>query len=151
MARMHSRKKGKSGSKRPLKRTKPTWIRYKQKEVELLITKLSKEGNSASKIGLILRDRYGIPDARPILNSRISLFLAKKGLIKDLPEDMIAMIKKYIAIKEHLGENKQDQVAKRGLRLALSKINRLVKYYKKSERLSQDWTFNEAQAKLYLK
>ena len=46
MARMHSRKKGKSGSRRPIKKTPQTWVRYKSKEAELLIVKLAKEGNA---------------------------------------------------------------------------------------------------------
>ena len=40
MARMHSRKRGKHGSKKPAKKTSPPWIRYKPKEVELLIAKI---------------------------------------------------------------------------------------------------------------
>ena len=34
MARMHSRKKGKSGSKKPSKPVKLSWIRYTEKEIE---------------------------------------------------------------------------------------------------------------------
>ena len=41
---MHSRDKGRAGSKRPVRKTAPSWIRYKSDEVELLISKLSKEG-----------------------------------------------------------------------------------------------------------
>ena len=36
MARMYSRKHGKSGSKKPAKKVNPSWTRYKGKEVELL-------------------------------------------------------------------------------------------------------------------
>ena len=72
MARMYSRKKGKSGSKKPLKATLPTWVRYKSKEVELLITRLAKEGATPSHIGLILRDTYGIPNEKIITNKKIT-------------------------------------------------------------------------------
>ena len=34
---MHSRKKGKSGSKKPSKQSKPTWLRYNDKEIEQII------------------------------------------------------------------------------------------------------------------
>src|SRR3989338_2145164 len=64
MARLHSRKKGKSGSKKPLKKIKPNWVRYDAKEAEQLVIKLSKQGYSQSKIGVALRDIYGIPDLR---------------------------------------------------------------------------------------
>ena len=72
MSRMHTGKKGKSGSNRPEERSKPAWVRYGDKEVIMLIQKLSKEGNSPSQIGLILRDVYGIPDVRPIINTKTS-------------------------------------------------------------------------------
>ena len=62
MARMHSRKRGKAGSKKPMKKVLPLWVRYKSKELELLIVKLAKEGKTPSQIGVILRDTYGIPD-----------------------------------------------------------------------------------------
>ena len=58
MARMHSRKKGKSTSKKPIKKAVPVWIRYKQKEIEMLISKLAKEGNTASKIGTPVNDTF---------------------------------------------------------------------------------------------
>ena len=71
MARMHSRKKGKSGSKKPLKKVKKVWLRYSDKEVEQLIIKLAKQGNTQSKIGIMLRDTYGVPDVKIILNKKL--------------------------------------------------------------------------------
>ena len=65
MARMHSRAKGKSRSKKPVEKKLPSWVTYKGDEVELIVAKLAKEGKSPSQIGLFLRDSYGIPDARP--------------------------------------------------------------------------------------
>ena len=84
MARMHSRKKGKSGSKKPVKRTKKVWLRYSDKEVEQLIIKLSKQGNTQSKIGIILRDTYGVPDVRRVLNKRIGDIMEENKLISML-------------------------------------------------------------------
>jgi len=54
MARMYSRKRGKSGSKKPLKKAAP-WVKYKPKEIEEIVVKLDKEGNSSAKIGILLR------------------------------------------------------------------------------------------------
>ncbi|MCS7134891.1 MAG: 30S ribosomal protein S15, partial [Candidatus Aenigmarchaeota archaeon] len=48
MARMHARKKGKSGSKRPPMKTVPRWVSYKKAEVEKLVINLAKEGYSSS-------------------------------------------------------------------------------------------------------
>jgi small subunit ribosomal protein S15 len=71
MARMYSRKRGKSGSKKPAKPILPGWVRYKAKEVELLVAKLAKEGKSSSEIGLFLRDVYGIPSVKLVTQKRI--------------------------------------------------------------------------------
>ena len=60
MARLYSRKKGKSGSTKPVKKVKPLWLRYGEKEIEQLIIKLAKQGLTKSQIGLSLRDTYGV-------------------------------------------------------------------------------------------
>lgn len=148
MARMHSRKKGKSGSKRPEERKKQAWIKYTAKEVEALVIKLAKQENTASKIGLILRDSYGIPDVKAIAKKRITKILEENKLKTELPEDLINLIKKQISITAHREENKQDKTAKRGLQLTESKINRLVRYYKKTNKLPKDWKFDRSKAKL---
>jgi len=142
MARMYSRKKGKSKSKRPTSRTLPTWVRYKPKEVELLIVKLAKEEKSPSQIGLFLRDTYGIPDVKRLVGKKITTILKEHNLLQKIPEDLMALIKKSIAEKKHLEENKQDKVAKRGLQLTEANIRRLIKYYKKTKKLPIEWKYD---------
>ena len=141
MARMHSRKKGKHGSKKPAKKTAPSWIRYKAKEVELLIAKLAKEGKATSQIGVILRDVYGIPSASALCGKSISAIIKEKNLVPEVPEDLSALFKKYASVKKHIDTNKHDETAIRGLHLAESKINRLVKYYKRVGRIPNTWKF----------
>ena len=150
MARMHSRKKGKSGSKKPVSRSPPTWIRYGSKEIELLITKLSKEGHSPSEIGIILRDTYGIPDEKRITGKKITKILKEKNLQTKIPEDLTALIKKAVKIIKHIEENKPDNTAKRGLQLTESKIKRLTKYYKKTGRLPSEWKYDPDKVKLLM-
>ncbi len=149
MAKMHSRKKGKSGSRRPLRKAKSLWVRYKPKEIEMLVAKLAKEGKSASLIGLILRDSYGIPDVKALVESSITDILAEKKLLPKLPEDMIALMKKAVAIKKHLEKNLQDMHAFRGLQLTESKIKRLIKYYKSTKKLPIDFKYNPENLKMY--
>jgi len=149
MAKMHSRKKGKSGSKRPLKPSKPTWLRYNPKEIEMLVIKLAKEGKTSSEIGLVLRDTYGVPDVKSLTGKSISQMLAEKKLTPELPDDLIALMKKSIAIRKHLEANKKDEAAKRGLLLTESKIRRLLKYYKRIGRLAVDWKYDPAKLKMY--
>jgi len=149
MARMHSRKKGKSKSKKPLKAKKPIWERYNKKEVLLLIEKLAKS-NPPSKIGLILRDTYGIPDIKILTGSSLTAILKDLNLTPKLPEDLSSLIKREIKILKHLETNKKDQPTIHGLRLTESKIKRLSKYYKKINKLPKAWKFNREKAKLLL-
>ncbi|MBU0930275.1 MAG: 30S ribosomal protein S15 [Nanoarchaeota archaeon] len=150
MARMHSRKRGKSGSHKPSKKSKPVWLRYQDKEIEQIILKLAKEEKSQSQIGIILRDSYGIPDVRTILNKKISKVLKENNAASQLPEDLSDLIKKEIYISKHLGLNKKDMAAKRGLLLTESKIHRLSKYYKKNRVLPADWKYSRDKAKLLI-
>jgi small subunit ribosomal protein S15 len=148
MARMHSRDKGKSGSNRPALKEKISWVRYKPKEIELLIVKLAKEGIKASRIGLVLRDSYGIPSVKDLVGKSITKIMREKKLLGDIPEDLLDLIKRSVQLKKHLEENHKDNTAKRGLRLTESKINRLIKYYKGTEVLSSEWKYDEKRFKL---
>ena len=146
MARMHSRKKGKHGSKKPAKKTSPSWARYKPKEIELLIAKLSKDGKNASQMGILLRDTYGIPSVSALCGKSISAILAEKKLLHEIPEDLIALFRKYASVVKHIEINKHDVTSRRGLLLTESKIARLTKYYKRTGRLSEDWKFDTERA-----
>lgn len=148
MARKYSRKKGKAGSKKPDIKTVPKWARYKEKEIELLIVKLAKDGQSTSEIGLHLRDVYGIPDIKLMTKKSVSQILKEHNLLSQVPEDLMALMKKAVIIRKHMEQNKQDMPALRGLQLTESKINRLVKYYKRTKRLSEDWKYDPSKVKL---
>jgi len=150
MARMHGKGKGKAGSNKPAGKTGYSWLSYKPKEVEMLIVKMAKEGKSPSEIGIALRDSYGIPDARVVLKRKISAVLKEKKLLKELPEDLLALIKKDVSIIKHREANKQVMTAKRGQQLTESKIKRLVKYYKASKKLTDDWKYDPKKAGMFL-
>lgn len=150
MARMHSRKKGKAGSSKPLKRSAPVWIRHTPAEIEMIIAKLSKEGKSTSEIGIVLRDSYGVPDVKSVLNKKISKVLAEKKLSPVLPEDLRNLILKSMNLRKHMENNKQDMTSKRGLQLTESKVKRLVSYYKDSGKLPSDWKYDAKSVKLFV-
>jgi small subunit ribosomal protein S15 len=150
MARMYSRRRGKSGSKKPLEKTKQSWLRYKPKEAEMLIMKLAKEGKTASQIGLTLRDSYGVPDVKLLTGKTITKIMVEKKLAPKIPEDLMALIKKSIKIRKHREENKQDKTSLRGLQLTESKIKRLVKYYKQEKKLPVDWKYDVKSIKLFV-
>jgi small subunit ribosomal protein S15 len=150
MARCYSRRRGKSGSKKPAVKSVPSWVRYKSKEVELLVAKLAKEGKTGSQIGMFLRDAYGIPNVQVIAQKSVGQILTEKNLSKKLPEDLLALIKRAVQIRKHVEENHKDQPAVRGLALTEAKINRLVRYYKRAERLQADFTYRPENARFYL-
>ena len=150
MARMHSRGKGKSGSTKPVKQTKKSWVRYDAKEVEQLVVKLAKLGKTTSEIGIILRDTYGVPDTKSIVKKKITKILEENKLKPKLPEDLVALIKKDIRLTKHLELHKGDMSVKRGLQLTESKINRLTKYYKRTGKLASDWMYDRKRAKLLI-
>ncbi len=147
---MYSKKKGKAGSKKPILKTKQTWVRYKAKELELLIGKIAKEGKSSSQIGIALRDTYGVPSVKQITEKRLASIMKEKGVSSDVPEDLMALIRKNMFIKKHLELNKHDMTAKRGVELTESKIRRLVSYYKKNKKLAADWKYDPAKIKLLI-
>lgn len=149
MARMHSRKHGRSGSKKPLKRIKQEWLVYDKGEVEKLMLKLAKEGKTSSEIGITLRDQYGIPDVR-VFGLRVTK-VTEKEVRKEVPEDLYNLIEKAVNLRRHLNESKKDAKAIHGLELVESKIRRLGKYYSRTGKLSKDWKYSVEQAKLLVK
>lgn len=148
MARMHSRKHGKHGSKKPMKK-KADWLVYDKDETENIITKLAKEGKTASEIGIILRDQYGIPDVS-ILKIKISKTVEKVAK-KEVPEDLYNLIKRAVNLHKHMDKNKKDSKSKHGLELMESKIRRLGKYYTRTGKLPKDWKYSLDKAKLLVK
>ncbi len=151
MARMYSRKRGKHGSKKPAKKTIPSWILYDAKKAELLIAKLAKDEKNTAQIGVLLRDVYGIPSIKSLCGKSINAILKEKGLLQEVPEDLSALFKKYAAIRKHHESNKHDETAARGLLLTKSKIGRLVKYFKKNGRIPEAWKFNTERVGFFAK
>ena len=148
MARMHSRKHGKHGSKKPMKK-KADWLVYDKDETENIIIKLAKEGKTSSQIGIILRDQYGIPDVS-ILKIKISKVIEKTAK-KEVPEDLYNLIKRAVNLHKHMDKNKKDSKSKHGLELIESKIRRLGKYYARTGKLPSNWKYSLDKAKLLVK
>jgi len=141
MARLHSRKKGKSGSTRPPRLEKPVWVERSAEEVENLVVKLARKGFSKSMIGIILRDSYGIPLVKVVSGKKISEILEAKEIESALPEDLLNLVKKALNIRKHMETNHKDLQGKKGLQRTESKIFRLIKYYKKKSVLPIDFKY----------
>ena len=142
MARLHSRKKGKSGSVRPPRLEKPVWIERSAEEVENLVIKLARKGFSKSMIGIMLRDSYGIPLVKVVTGKKVSQILDEHEIQVPLPEDLSNLVKKALNIRKHMEENHKDLEGKKGLQRTESKIYRLIKYYKKAKDLPQTFKYD---------
>ena len=142
MARMHSRKKGKSGSQRPARLEKPVWVELSPEEVENEVVKLAKRGYSMSMIGTILRDSRGVPLVKIVAGKTISQILSENEIIAPLPEDLANLVRKALNIRKHLETNHKDLESKKGLNRTESKIYRLIKYYKRKKILEQAFKYD---------
>ncbi len=143
MAKMHSRKRGRSRSRKLLSPKKPTWLAYGTKELEMLIVKLAKEAKTSAQIGLLLRDSYGVPSVKQLLGKTIGQVMQDKKLAPAIPEDLTALMKRATQIRKHREINKKDNTSLRGLQFTESKIHRLVKYYKANGKLSLEWKYEK--------
>jgi small subunit ribosomal protein S15 len=148
MARMHSRRKGRHGSTKPVRDSKPSWVKYKPKEVVQLVEKLGKKGMQSAEIGRELRDSYGIPSVKTITGKKISSILKEAKVYPKFPEDLLNLMKSAVNVYKHLEKNKKDLHSKRGFQLMESKIKRLVKYYKNKGVIDRTWKYSIDVAKL---
>lgn len=148
MARIHARRKGKSGSTHPIRKKKPEWSSLNPREIETRIIELAKNEKSTSEIGMILRDQYAVPDVKIATDKKITQILENNNIKFEIPEDLRNLIRTALKLRKHLDANKKDLKNKRNLQLTESKIRRLTKYYHANQRLPKGWKYSPAQAKL---
>ncbi len=129
----------------------PNWVEQSPEEIEGIITKLYKEGQSTSQIGITLRDQYGIPSTKVVVGEKITDILKRNGEDFEYPEDLLNLIKRAVNIREHMEENPKDLHSRRGLMKIESKIRRLVKYYTKNNVLPEGWRYDPKTAALLVK
>ena len=150
MARMHARRRGKAGSVRPYRKEPPAWSNTDAKEIEKVIREERKQGRSAAEIGLLLRDKYGVPDVKLATGKRLGQMLSEMGMESKIPEDLRNLIGKALGLRKHLSTNKNDLYNKRQLQLIESKVRRLVKYYIRAGVLPEDWVYKPETAEILL-
>jgi len=141
LARIHAHRKGRSHSTRPVTKKPPAWCTYQPEEVEAMVVKLAKEGNSPGVIGQILRDQYGIPLVKSITGKSITRILKEAGLAPKIPEDLAALLRKASGMVRHLEKNRGDKRNIHNLQLLESRIHRLSEYYKRKGILPEDWKY----------
>ena len=106
---------------------KPVWLKYTESEVKEIILKLiEKQPNlTAEKIGLLLRDNYGIPQTR-IYSIKISKVLKDAGKYES--PDLKNLTEKVESLTRHLATNKGDKKTGRSLILSKAKLKKVKDY-----------------------
>jgi len=146
MARMHTRKHGKSGPKIPAKKEKPQVDKTK---VLKTILEYAKLGMKESEIGRKIKERYKVHVKR-VFGKGVAQILKENNLYT-YPEDLLALIKRAVRLRKHLETHRKDYHNKLALQRVESKIHRLVKYYKRKEVLPKDWKYDPSTAALLVK
>jgi len=120
--------KGKSKKTKTVDKEKPVWLKFNEKDVEAITLKLAKQGLTSEKIGLVLRDSYGIPTTK-VFGKKISQILKENKLYEDAT--LKNLEKKQETIRKHLEKNKQDKKTRRALTIISARIAKLKKYKKR--------------------
>ncbi len=68
---------------------------------------LARKGETMSKIGLILRDAYGVPLVKIICGKTISQILAEHGITHQLPEDLAFLARSAVKIRKTFRSSSQ--------------------------------------------
>ncbi len=148
MGRLHTHNHGKAHSTRPIESKFSSWVKQDPKEIEELVIKYAKDGNTSSQIGIKLRDQHAIPLVKPIINKTISDILDQNDLKSEIPEDLNNIVTKAVGLQNHLKSNKNDRRNIRSLELIEAKVHRLSVYYKKIGRIPKNWKYKSVIAQL---
>ena len=149
MARLHTRKHGKSKSRKPV--AEDVKITADRKEVEGAILDYARQGMSSSEIGQSVKVAHGVGYLKPLLGKRLNQFLAEKGVKKELPDDIMALMRKAVSMRKHLASNHGDVYGMIRLGRVEAKIWRLSRYYRSSGKIPADWKYDPEQAALMIK
>ncbi|MFP3215578.1 MAG: 30S ribosomal protein S15 [Candidatus Micrarchaeota archaeon] len=153
MAKLHTKGKGKSKSRKPDVEIgkMPEDLKLSKEEVEKIIEDLAKRHTHQAMIGQILKEKYGVKYPKQVLGKKLGRFLEEKGLLPQLPQDLLDLMKKAVNMRAHLEKNHKDVHNKVRLMRVESKIWRLTKYYKRTGVLPSDWKYDPKAAALLIK
>ena len=148
MARMHTRRRGRSGSHRPFVTENPSWVPLTSEEIEEKVVELAGQELSTSVIGIRLRDAYAVPSVKLATGKGITQILTDNEMEPERPEDLENLMRKAIKLSAHLQRNPKDLHNKREMHLIEAKIRRLVRYYKDNGQLPADFKYSLDTARL---
>lgn len=150
MARMHTRRRGSSGSDKPTADEPPEWSDVETDAVESRVIELAEQGVDPSQIGMKLRDEgvkgTPVPNVKLATGKKLGEILDENDASPEVPEDLRNLMERAIRLREHMEDNQQDAQNKRALQNTEAKVRRLVNYYRGDE-LPMDfrYTYQNAQ------
>lgn len=106
---------------------KPIWLKYTEEEVKQIILRIVEKepAITSEKIGLILRDNYGIPKTK-MYGFSISDVLKEAGKYENPNQKNLS--KKVEKLEKHLSKNKGDKKTGRSLILSKAKLKKVDDY-----------------------
>ena len=141
---MHPRRRGSSGSDKPVADEPPEWSDVDPDDIEARVVELAEQGHEPSQIGLKLRDEgvkgVPVPDVKVATGKKVTAILEENDAAPEIPEDLRNLMERAVGLRRHVNENQQDMQNKRALQNTESKIRRLVDYYRGDE-LDEDFTY----------
>ncbi|ADB60289.1 Ribosomal S13S15 domain protein [Haloterrigena turkmenica DSM 5511] len=150
MARMHTRRRGSSGSDKPTADDPPEWSDVDADDIEARVVELAEQGYDPSQIGMKLRDEgvtgTPVPDVKLATGKKITEILEENDARSEFPEDLYNLMERAVRLREHIQQNPQDYQNKRALQNTESKVRRLVDYYRGDE-VEPDFTYSYDVAK----
>ncbi len=145
MARMHTRRRGSSGSDKPTADEPPEWSDVEPEKIEQRVVELAEQGHDPSQIGIKLRDEgvtgTPVPDIKLATGKKVTQILEENDAKPEVPEDLYNLMVRAVRLREHVQENGQDFQNKRALQNTESKVRRLVNYYRGNE-LDPEFTYS---------
>ena len=145
MARMHTRRRGSSGSDKPTADDPPEWSDIDADDIEERIVELAEQGDDPSQIGAKLRDEgvqgTPIPDVKAATDKKVGEILDEHDASPDVPEDLRNLLARAVRLRDHMDANPTDHQNKRALQNTESKIRRLIDYYRGDE-LDEDFAYS---------
>ena len=149
MAKLHTKKKGKSGSRRFKGGSTPSEI--SKDEVEKIVLDLYRSGTAPSVIGHILRDQHAIGSVKGVTGKSVLQILEGVSGKAEFPENLANLMKKAVRVRSHLEKNKSDLHTRVKLQSIESKIRRLGKYYSGKGVLPTKWKYDPVKAAIQFK
>jgi small subunit ribosomal protein S15 len=129
----------------------PEWVPLTATEIEDIIVQSAEPGTTSARIGLNLRDQYGVPNVRLATGRTVTEIMKEKGVMPNLPEDLSNLMRRAISLNVHVKEHRGDVSNLRGLNLIEARIRRLERYYKRNGVLPENWKYSLENAEIMLK